>query len=120
MFYAQVNADRKNRGLAPLALQQRQSFEAWMDSWMTPLIAGYALGFLMTIALLIHGLMNSHIGWALAGFFLWIPQPFYVLLHVGEDSVPLRAVVFLLVMAPLAIASFASWSLKSVLVGVMS
>ncbi len=69
---------------------------------------------------LIHGLMNSHIGWALAGFFLWIPQPFYVLLHVAEDSVPLRAVVFLLVMAPLAIASFASWSLKSVLVGVMS
>ncbi len=119
-FFAQVNADRKNRGIAPLSLQQRQSFESWIDTWMTPLIAAYALSLLMTLSLLIHGLMNSHIGWALAGFFLWIPQPFYVLLHVAEDSVPLRVFVFLLVMAPLAIGGFATWSLKSVLVAVMS
>ena len=82
---------------------------------MLPWLLGTALSLLVSIGLVIHGFATGHPGWALANFFLWVTQPFYVMLHVGENNVGVRVVVLLLVLAPLAIVTFAARSLFGVI-----
>jgi hypothetical protein len=113
-FFKQMNQDRRRRSLPPLSLQQRQQVEGWAHTWLGPLIVGSVLSLVLGIGLVIHGFATGHYGWALANLFLYVTQPFYVMLHVGEDKMAVRVIVLLAVLVPMGISTLATKSLVSV------
>ena len=114
-FFQQVNQDRRARSLSPLAPRQRQRVEGWLRSSLKPWIASLVLSVIVTIGLMIHGFANGHPIWAIANFLLTVTQPFYVLLHMAQESVALRMLVLLVALIPWGISFYIFWELFEVI-----
>ncbi len=114
-LFGQLDEQRRAKQLPALTRAQKQPLEGWATTWLVPLIASSVLSFLLGMGLVIHGFATGHIGWALANFFLYVTQPFYVMIHVFEESVAARVVLLFLVLVPIGVSVLASRGLVDVI-----
>lgn len=105
-LFAQVDRDRRARGLSPLSLQQKRALGEWARGSVLPWIAASVLSLLSTIALVIHGFSTGHPVWAVANLLVYVTQPVYVLLHLARDQALVRGAALLVVLAPWAISAY--------------
>lgn len=107
-IFAQLDEQRRGAQQPALTRQQKQRMEGWATTWLVPLIVSSVLSFVLGIGIVIHGFATGHIGWALANLFLYVTQPFYVMLHVFEENVGPRIILLVLVLVPIGVSILAT------------
>jgi hypothetical protein len=97
-----------------LTIKQQDALHLWMAKWKWPFIGALLVNCLIALCLVIHALVQGHILWGLANFFVGVTSPFYLVIHL-EQSPPVKAVLLLLYLSPIIVVAIAVSELVSTL-----
>lgn len=101
-----------------LTVQQQEKLAAWWKAWGTTwlIVGGITLlaHALIHLGLIVHALLNSHVGWGIANFLVGVTTPVYLMMHV-EKEMPVRLALLALYLSPSVAIAVAVSQLVSVL-----